>query len=58
MELGHFMLHFTTFHNVSIYVKCQQKLVMQENLQLVLLVQCPSRVHVLDVSTTSTKITY
>ena len=21
MELGHFMLHFTTFHDVSIYVK-------------------------------------
>ena len=25
------MLHFTTFHNVSIYVKCQQKLVINVN---------------------------
>ena len=23
------MLHFTTFHNVSMFVKCPQKLVMQ-----------------------------
>ena len=28
MELGHFMLHFTTFHNVSMYVNFPQKLVM------------------------------
>ena len=28
MEQDHFMLHFTTFHNVSIYVKWPQKLVM------------------------------
>ena len=26
MGQGHFMLHSTTFHNVSIYVKCPQKL--------------------------------
>ena len=29
MEKGNVMLHFTTFHNVSMYVKCPQKLVMQ-----------------------------
>ena len=32
MELGHFMLHFTTFHNVSIYMKCLQKLVMPQKM--------------------------
>ena len=29
MEKGHFMFHFTTFHNVSIYVKWPEWLVMR-----------------------------
>ena len=29
MEQGHFMLHFSAFHNVSAYVKWPQKLVMK-----------------------------
>ena len=28
MEYIHFMFHFTTFQDVSIYVKCSQNLVM------------------------------
>ena len=28
MAQGHFMLHFTTFHNVSIYMKWPRKLLM------------------------------
>ena len=34
MAQGHFMLHFTTFHNVSIYVKWPQKLVIKLKIEV------------------------
>ena len=44
------MFHFTTFHNVYIYVKCQEKLVMNA-LTVNLVAQKSEKVTFLDINT-------